>query len=145
MDAIDQYEWMSKQIARLDERESSPPAPYWFYEDVTEYSEAESFCWACLNTIMPDAKMGEHFGGGWPCEEDGSVVCEKCGALLEYALTEDGVLQELVYFEEYGLDWNNANDCFQLARVASVLFREGEWWDRLFRVFQKASESHGQK
>jgi hypothetical protein len=92
-------------VALINQRAARPGPPYWFYHEAgTDYDEAYSFCKVCIRSILPDAQIGVHYGGGYCGESDSPEVCERCGALLQYTLTNEGVDAELEHFLEYPAD-----------------------------------------
>lgn len=136
MDSIDIYEFNSQAIHILDQREAQLELPYWFTED-----ESPSYCELCIKAIKPDAEWIEDYAGGYNCESDGSVICEHCGKGLQYTLTDYGVEQEMSHFEHYALDWDNPNDCHDVARIAHGLLKDDDvMHKRLYDIFQ-ASEN----
>lgn len=154
MDATNLHEYISTVTHLLEQRESKDAeAPYWFLNEwvqelahdhpAAEYDEAMSLCWVCIHEIEPDAKSGEHYGGGYCTEEDGCEACEKCGKLLDYTLTDYGVSSELEHFtaDDYeGFDWNSAPECYEMARIAG-----GLWTDEQKQLFVKAIEKSRNK
>lgn len=120
--SIEKYEQFDELSHMLDQKASEPEPPYWFYNHAqleNGYDEADSLCWDCIHQVMPDAKIGEHFGGGWCCQEDGCEACEKCGKLLDYTLTDCGVQSELDHFTEHPPEnLDNKSECYSLARIA---------------------------
>ncbi len=121
MDAIDIYEFNSQAISLLDEREAELEMPYWMTKD-----EGITHCESCIKIIKPDAEWIEDYGGGYDNESDSTEFCERCGKMLQCTLTDYGVDQGLSSFGEFGLDWDNAHDCYELARVAHGLLRDDE-------------------
>lgn len=105
----------------LDRRESSPDYPYWLMEDA-----GSSYCLECIKAQKPNFDFnddyGDFFDGGFEQEEDGSCRCEKCGKLLFYTLTDYGVNSEIATYHDYQFDWNNADECFEIGRVAYGAF-----------------------
>lgn len=112
MDQFDAYK------EELSKRESAPEHPHWFCGENDD--EGLTYCYGCTQELRPSVRFGIDLCGGYPgyAESDGSEHCEKCGRLLSYTLTDYGVKEQLGYFLESGFDWNNPNDCFELARVA---------------------------
>jgi len=139
--SVNQYERLHELIRLLDERQAEPKNMHWFYNDANlgiEVDEAESYCWDCIHALYPDAKIGEHFGGGnVPSEEDDRASCERCGVLLGYTLTDDGVASELESFVETGLDWSSADECYELACVAHGIFENDEQSLKLLKVLEE--------
>jgi len=123
----------------LTKHETYPEPPYWFWEgELDGYSEGDSFCEACIKTIMPDAKYGDNYTGGSAYESDGSCVCDKCSELLQYTLTDYGVNSELEHFLENPLeksDLENTFTCYALARMAYGVSNKSQIRDfiRIFR------------
>lgn len=137
MDLIELDERFSEVKRLCDERESSPEPPYWIYGD----NEAESWCYDCLRKELPSGKIGEDYGGGYSCEDDGSEVCCKCGNLLQYELTNYGVDYELEHFEECSPDLNNADVCYMLGRIAyGIVSDDIERIQRVVAVVEKAGQ-----
>ena len=132
--SIDQDEFLSHAIRLLDEREASPEGAYWFCGDNAD--EGLSYCYGCIKSINPDAKIGDDFMGGGCYEEDGSEGCERCEKRLLYTLTDYGVASELAHFVENGFDWNDSNQCYELARVAHGIFRNDEQSLALLQVLK---------
>ena len=97
-----------------------------------------------MKELCPEGKGGEHFGGGYCMEEDSCEHCEKCGKLLDYTLTDYGVSSELEHFAEeagdYSFDWNEPQECYEMARVA-----HGLWTDEQKQLFVKAVEKSQNK
>ena len=111
-----------KQI--ITSHESSPEPPYWFHNHEDEVpdnlpDEAESLCYKCIHKLLPIAKIGHHFGGGYCNPSDGCVHCVECGVLLQYELTDYGLENELSHWEDCPPDKNsNGDEYYHLARIA---------------------------
>lgn len=138
MDEIDRHEFLSEAIALLDERETQAEPHYWIV-DGDDSDEYEDYCFDCVVKVMPQiwAEPHEHYRYGHWDESDCCVLCEECGKLLKYTLTDYGVANELEHFVEYGFDWNNPNECAELARVAHGIYKNEEQWAKLFEVVTK--------
>lgn len=131
--SIEQDDYLQALIHLLDKRESDPEHPYWFHElpDGSEADEGTSYCLDCLKkhfgpTFDYAKHIGDYFGGGYPGynESDGCECCEDCGKLLSYVLTDYGVESELTHYHEYQcFDWNDADSCFMLARIAHGIYQ----------------------
>lgn len=134
--SYEQSEYLQSLIGLLDKRESDPQHPYWFHElpDGSEADEGISYCLDCLKkyfgaTFDYSEHIGEYFGGGYPGygESDGCESCDDCGKLLSYTLTDYGIASELAHYSEYQcFDWNDADSCFILARIAHGIFENHE-------------------
>lgn len=105
----------------LDRRESSPEYPFWLMEDA-----GASYCLECIKAQKPDFDFNDDYGsffdGGFDQEEDSLCRCEQCGKLLFCILTDYGVDSELATYYDYRFDWNNADECFEMARAAYGAF-----------------------
>lgn len=136
MDTIDIYEFNSQAIRLLDQREAELEMPFWFTED-----EGPTYCEDCIKVIMPDAEWIEDYAGGYCGESDSPEICERCGKLMQYTLTDYGVEQELYHFEDGKLDWDRPEDCYELARVAHGILKDDIMMHkRLYDIFM-ASEN----
>lgn len=125
MDSIDVYELIDEAKRILDKRQSNPKMQYWFVGKGDDQSI--SYCIDCVKQLRPGAVQGRDFAGAYPvCEEDGHVWCEECGCLLEYVLTNLGLVGEMECFADSDLpmttwDWNKPDDCYEVARMAYAL------------------------
>lgn len=83
----------------------------------------ESYCFDCIQTLIGNPVHSENYArAGYAFEYDNPQHCEKCGKLLEYILTDDGIEQELAHFTEYPPEnLDNADKCHELARIAAGL------------------------
>lgn len=133
MSDFDEYEFVDACIHELDRREASPPNEYWLFGD-SEIDEAEGYCFDCVRIrLYEEMYHAKGYTHAYPTgESDGVKACDRCGLLLDYVLTEHGVIEEMGHFLENGWDWNNANDCFELARVA-----DGMYGDKQRKTFLK--------
>lgn len=120
MDQIAYYERFDELKRMVDQRASIPPYAYFIMGPYGDHDEGLDYCWDCLQGHLPaDLEVGEHWGGGYVMESDGGARCEDCGKLLDYTLTDYGVATELAHFEQSRApDLSNADECFQLARIA---------------------------
>lgn len=94
--------------------------PYWLSGE--DDDQGINYCRDCILRMNSDAKYGNDYDGGFIQEEDGVTLCEECGVLLNYTLCN--VDQELGYFEEYGWNWDNLNDCFELDAILGGIVRD---------------------
>lgn len=112
-----QVDFLDNATSILEKRAVDPDYQHW----LTGEGQDESYSY-CVNCICPEiGPRPESWGHGIGMEESDSVaMCECCGALLSYVLTGYGVMEELFHFEETpdSFDWNNANQCYELSRVA---------------------------
>lgn len=131
------YELLEQEIRLLDARESDPERPFWFidYGD-NGVDESITYCYDCLHEIKPDANIGEDFIGGGYSEHDSPERCSHCGKILQYVLTDYGVQQELIGFYEYGFDWSDPDECFELARVAHGIFKNETQSETLLKILR---------
>lgn len=96
--------------------------PHW----VVGYDESVSFCRRCGEKKVRELQRGKaktergdiFLDGGWSQEADSVQVCETCGRLLDYTLTDYGVESELEHFEEWGFG-NSAREAYQGHRMLS--------------------------
>lgn len=131
--SIDQYELLSEAIRSLEEREASLEGVYWLCGDSDD--EGLSYCYECVISINPNAKIGDDFMGGGCYESDSSEGCELCGKRLQYTLTDYGVASELAHFVENGFDWSDPIECYELARIANGIFKDDDQFLALLEVF----------
>lgn len=97
--------------------------PYWLTGEGED--EGISYCWSCLQEhLSEDARAGDDWGGGYCAETDSPEVCEGCGMLLDYELTDDGATEELAHFAEYPPDLTNPEVCYALAAVADAAYSD---------------------
>jgi hypothetical protein len=113
--AIELHEFIDQCKLILHQRQPVPELPYWLCGDGDD--EGLSLCWDCLHKRRPTAEWGNDLCGGYDCEEDSSEVCDECGKLLQYTLTDYGVDSELENFTEYPFDWEDAQHCYEVASV----------------------------
>lgn len=137
--SISQYEKLDEIKRILSEKAAEPEMPYWFYAEAqTVYGEGFSFCRDCIKAIVPDAKIGEHYGGGYCCESDSREFCEQCDKLLQYVLTDYGVDTALVNWEEVPPEnLNDADECYELTAIAHGLYTD-EQKRQFLRLMAKA-------
>lgn len=131
-----QQAFLDEATRILDERESSPKYQCWRI-DCTD-DEGTSYCRDCLKPEIGPAV--EYWGGGYSGgESDGSEVCACCGCLLDYTLTDEGVSYELDhYFETIGwFDWNDADQCYELARIAHGIYENPDQERMLINILLK--------
>lgn len=133
IDSIDLHEFLSACEHKLSQREKVPPPPYWFCNDGDD--EGLSYCHDCILLLRPNAVWLEDYRGGYAYEEDGSEICENCHCLLDYTLTDYGVDNELDHFSEFPFDWEHAQECFELNRVANGVFSEAQKQE-LFEIYK---------
>ena len=85
----------------------------------------ESLCKDCLDKRVAEIIKEHGIKEGdanveldilWICcgESDHPEICEDCGALLEYNLTDDGVEEEIDHFLYHGLDLTRSRECAEL-------------------------------
>lgn len=84
-------------LAKLEPYAAEPEPPCWLIGT----DEGSSYCRACAEAALA-AGRGTAIDGGYdpPPEADGCEVCETCGALLGYTLTDWGVETETAHFTE---------------------------------------------
>jgi hypothetical protein len=142
---IEDHDLLDIFISELDKREADVPRTCWFFSDAYEgedLDEGIDYCEACILKLRPDATWGEHYTGARYHESDGVAICEECGCLLSYTLTSYGTENELSHFEEVDSewDWNNAEQCFTLARVAHSVWTD-EQRIRLLNVLRQGENT----
>lgn len=138
---IEDHDLLDVLTAELDKREADVPATCWFFSDAYEGEELDEgidYCEDCIRKLRPDAKWGEHFTVAHNQESDGVAICDECHRLLSYTLTSYGTENELSHFEEVDSewDWNNAEQCFELARIAHSVWTD-EQRIRLLNVLKQ--------
>lgn len=118
------FDQLTPYRSELSKRASDPEHPHWFCGEGDD--EGISYCYGCAMQLRPSAQFGDDLCGGYPgyAEADSPEMCEECGRLLSYTLTDYGVTEELAHFSECGFDWNEPNHCFALARVANCVDRD---------------------
>ena len=82
----------TQEAADRCEQELEPPR--W---DETGKNEGV-YCSKCAQELFPDS-----IDGGWTCEEDEPLFCNKCNVPLDYSLTDFGLADELYDIEENGI------------------------------------------
>lgn len=105
----------------LDKVSSDPERTFWLLGNVGEYADRDAMCFDCIKELLPNLEYGENYDGGFACEEDDAQHCQRCGKLLEYTLTDEGVDYELSAFIEHppsDEDLTNPDICYELARIA---------------------------
>jgi hypothetical protein len=131
-----QAEFLSDATDILDKRASEPSYQHWLTGEGQD--ESYSYCRGC---VVPEiGPRPESWMRGIGLEDsDGVALCECCGALLEYVLTDYGVMEELFHFEECpdSFDWNNADQCYELARIAHGIYENPDQERILIRVLLK--------
>ena len=106
-------------------RMSNPPMEHWFCGD--DDDEGESYCLDCIMAIRPTAEPGEDYLGAYPPGESDSVaICERCGALLQYTLTDYGLQEELAHFSETDSqwDWDNPDQCYEVQELCGSVYTD---------------------
>jgi hypothetical protein len=124
---IEQHEYINEVRHELDKREAQPKPLCWISDEETGEDSDEDYCRECATGIISGDDDKKVTGGMWH-ESDGVRVCEKCGHLLSYTLTDYGVKSELSHFLEAGWDWNNPSECFEINRVLGGVIGSG-WFD----------------
>jgi hypothetical protein len=137
MDKIDKYNFVDLAVGILDKRQSENPQS----AILLDHRGDEVDGWFCLDCVKKRRRKpvaGENFlYAGYIPEEDHSNHCERCGALLDYTLTDYGVDNELSHFVENGFDWNHPQSCYELARVAHGMLKNDRRYTReLFKVLR---------
>lgn len=98
------------QYANLD-----PGQGYWLDD-----AEHETLCLRCVKKI---ANGRSYSGYGCAAEQDHCLHCEKCGALLDYVLTNYGAEAELEHFSKVRFLRNKPLDrvtAYHLARLIAA-------------------------
>lgn len=130
-----QYEFLSDATDLLDKRESDPPHQCWLTGDGQD--QGFSYCRDCLEPEIGPA-VEEWDGGYSGGESDGVELCECCGCLLDYTLTNYGVSSELEHFSDFdSFDWENADQCYELARIAHGIYENPDQERTLINVLLK--------
>lgn len=94
----------------------NPPPQCWF----NEINPSLSYCPDCANLI--EAATGYEFDGGHysPPLSDNCEHCEKCGVVLHYILSENGLVNEIThYLESESASSLNAEEAYHLYRMLS--------------------------
>lgn len=91
------------------------PYPHWLGGDGAD--QGPSYCRDCASKLVA-AGEAEFVDGGWMQDNDGCCLCEECGRLLDYTLTDYGVEEELSHFKSVRLRGAMSPElAYQLSRV----------------------------
>lgn len=95
----DQYAELSQKINEFQRVRFD--VPYWFDE--------EPDCEYCLDCAIKENVENPSWqrDGGFDTESDTVLFCNSCKKPLSHTLTEYGAEQELIHYEEHGLDLND--------------------------------------
>ena len=105
-------------VSKLDQFSGIEAAPIcWLVHNGNEGHE--NYCRSCAETMAGD---GDVVVGETPSECDSCYHCDKCGRVLDYSLTEHGVLSELDHFHQYPPTAPLKNgDAFHIARILEAV------------------------
>jgi hypothetical protein len=118
---IEEDERFDEIRAMMEKNSSSPERPFWLLGHAGEYADRDAMCIGCIKELLPNREYGDNYDGGFACEEDDAQHCQRCGKLLEYTLTNEGVDYEMEGFAECPPDAEDLADpdtCYELARIA---------------------------
>lgn len=91
------------------------PYPHWLGGQ--DADQGPSYCWECATKAVSDGRCA-FVDGGWPQDSDGCCLCEDCGKLLDYTLTDYGLGEELSHFRTTRLRGRlGPHTAYQLSRV----------------------------
>tara|TARA_R110000751_G_scaffold146094_7_gene249971 strand:- start:215963 stop:216367 length:405 start_codon:yes stop_codon:yes gene_type:complete len=106
---------------------------YW----VTEDDAGLDYCLSCARRVVAalhECGQGEAMvdGGSWANSEgDGARFCYRCGVMLRYSLSREGLDQERHYFEENGVDIPlTPAVAYELIQVEDAMQDYGQTWEK---------------
>lgn len=113
-----QAEFLDAATSIIEKRATDPGYQYWMTGDGQD--ESYSYCRECLFPEIGPRPESCSRGIGME-ESDGVELCECCGVLLDYVLTDYGITDELFHFADTpeSFDWNDPDQCYEVSRVAN--------------------------
>lgn len=88
---------IDKAIEALEKIAAAVETPYQHWLGGDDADQGQSYCRPCAEKKVAEGK-GEFIDGGYQQDSDVCSHCDDCGRLLEYNLTESGVVAELEHF-----------------------------------------------